>query len=434
MRQVSKMNTISDSTTAPSSRDFRPAPALSKSPPNPNPNPNPNPRVISRSAGLSKWLSLLAVIGLVGCGREQSVVFQPPPPPKVQGEKVTFETNAPQLASISVQAAQARTKAVTHVTGRLYWNEDTTVGVFTPVAGRVTRLLADLGQPIAKGAPLAELDSPDLALALANARTAVGNLAAADKACSRARELFDHGAAAQKDVEAAQAAYVAAVAERDRAEAVLANYGGSDKSTNSLYLLRSPIAGVLVDKNINPGQELRPDLMLANAPALFAPSFVVSDPAKLWLQLDVAESDLPALQPGQQLQIFSRSFPGKTFDGVVDHIGDTMDPGTRSIKVRGTVNNPDKQLKAEMYVLVDVVEDAAKAGALGVEVPSKALFMKGDDSFVFIEDAPGAFVRKQVKVGVEKDNKVPIYQGVSPGQKVVIEGALLLQALVEPSS
>jgi cobalt-zinc-cadmium efflux system membrane fusion protein len=347
---------------------------------------------------------------------------------------VTFETNAPQLASISVQAAQARTKAVTHVTGRLYWNEDTTVGVFTPVAGRVTRLLADLGQPIAKGAPLAELDSPDLALALANARTAVGNLAAADKACSRARELFDHGAAAQKDVEAAQAAYVAAVAERDRAEAVLANYGGSDKSTNSLYLLRSPIAGVLVDKNINPGQELRPDLMLANAPALFAPSFVVSDPAKLWLQLDVAESDLPALQPGQQLQIFSRSFPGKTFDGVVDHIGDTMDPGTRSIKVRGTVNNPDKQLKAEMYVLVDVVEDAAKAGALGVEVPSKALFMKGDDSFVFIEDAPGAFVRKQVKVGVEKDNKVPIYQGVSPGQKVVIEGALLLQALVEPSS
>ncbi|MGA3179603.1 MAG: efflux RND transporter periplasmic adaptor subunit [Verrucomicrobiota bacterium] len=421
---------MSDSTTATSSRHFRRAPALS----NPPPNPNPNPRVISRSAGLSKWLSLLALIGLVGCGKEQSVVFQPPPPPKVQGEMVTFETNAPQLASISVQAAQARTKAVTHVTGRLYWNEDTTVGVFTPVAGRVTRLLADLGQPIAKGAPLAELDSPDLALALANARTAVGNLAAADKACSRARELFDHGAAAQKDVEAAQAAYVAAVAERDRAEAVLANYGGSDKSTNSLYLLRSPIAGVLVDKNINPGQELRPDLMLANAPALFAPSFVVSDPAKLWLQLDVAESDLPALQPGQQLQIFSRSFPGKTFDGVVDHIGDTMDPGTRSIKVRGTVNNPDKQLKAEMYVLVDVVEDAAKAGALGVEVPSKALFMKGDDSFVFIEDAPGAFVRKQVKVGVEKDNKVPIYQGVSPGQKVVIEGALLLQALVEPSS
>jgi cobalt-zinc-cadmium efflux system membrane fusion protein len=87
-----------------------------------------------------------------------------------------------------------------------------------------------------------------------------------------------------------------------------------------------------------------------------------------------------------------------------------------------------------MYVLVDVVEGSAQAGRLGVEVPSKALFMKGDDSFVFLEDSPGTFERKQVKVGIEKDNKVPIYEGISPGQKVVTEGALLLQALVEPSS
>jgi membrane fusion protein, heavy metal efflux system len=333
-----------------------------------------------------------------------------------------------------VQDAQPRTLAVTHVTGRLYWNEDTTVGVFTPVAGKVTKINVDLGQPISIGTSLAEIDSPDFAQALANARTAVGNLAAADKAYSRSKELLAHGAAAAKDVEAAEAAFVAAVAERDRAEAVLANYGGKDKSTNAVYILRSPIAGDLVDKNINPGQELRADLMLANAPTLFTPIFVVSDPTKLWLQLDVAESDLPSLQPGLRLQIFSRSFPGKTFDGVVDRIGSTMDPSTRTVKIRGIVNNPDKLLKAEMYVLVDVVQAASKAGEMGVEVSSKALFMKGDDSFVFLEDAPGTYERKQVKVGIEKDNKVPIFEGVSPGQKVVVEGALLLQSIVEPSS
>ena len=385
-------------------------------------------------AGLTKWLGLLAAIGLAGCGQEKTAVFDPPPDPKVEGETVIFMTNAPQLASISAQAAQPRTRAITHATGRLCWNEDTTVGVFTPVAGRVTRLLADLGQPIAKGAPLAELDSPDLAQALANARTAVGNLAAADKALARSKELLEHGAAAAKDVEAAQAAYVAALAERDRAEAVLANYGGSDQSTNSLYLLRSPIAGVLVDKNINPGQELRADLMLANAPNLFAPSFVVSDPTKLWLQLDAAETDLPSLKTGERLQIYCRSYPDKVFDGVLERIGDTMDPGTRTVKVRGSVNNPDKLLKAEMYVLVDVVRDGATAGEAGVEVSSKALFMKGEDSYVFIEKSPGAYERKRVKAGIEKDNKVPIYEGVGPGQKVVVEGALLLQALVEPAS
>ena len=387
-----------------------------------------------REGGVTQWLKLLAIIGLVGCAKEKVPSFAPPPAPKVDGTKVTFEANAPQLTSIAVQPAQARTLAVTHVTGRLYWNEDTTVGVFTPVAGRVIALRADLGEAITNGSPLAELDSPDFGLALANARTAVGNLAAAEKAFARSKELLAHGAAAAKDVEAAEAVYVAAVAERDRAEAVLANYGGSDKSTNAVYILRSPIKGVLVDKNINPGQELRADLMLANSPTLFAPSFVVSDPTKLWLQLDVAESDLPALHPGQSLQIHSRSFPDKTFDGVVDRIGATMDPNTRTIKARGIVNNPDKLLKAEMYVLVDVVEDASQAGQLGVEVSSKALFMKGDDSFIFLEDSPGTYERKQVKVGTEKDSKVPIYEGVSPGQKVVTEGALLLQSLVEPSS
>ena len=120
------------------------------------------------------------------------------------------------------------------------------------------------------------LDSPDFGQALANARTAVGNLAAADKAFARAKELFAHGAAAQKDVEAAEAAYVAAKAEKDRAEATLANYGGSDTSTNEIYSLRSPLAGVVVEKNISPGQEIRSDLMLANAQQFINPQFVVT--------------------------------------------------------------------------------------------------------------------------------------------------------------
>jgi cobalt-zinc-cadmium efflux system membrane fusion protein len=86
-----------------------------------------------------------------------------------------------------------------------------------------------------------------------------------------------------------------------------------------------------------------------------------------------------------------------------------------------------------MYVLVDVVTDSSRAGNMGVEVSSKALFMKGDDSFIFIEDAPGVYERKRVKVGLEKDFKVPIFAGVRAGQKVVIEGALLLESYVEPS-
>jgi len=377
---------------------------------------------------------LAAVLVVAGCGKEQAPVVENTPEPTVTGVTVSFATNAPQLESVTAEPAPARTKAVTHATGRLYWDGDVTVGVFTPVAGRVLSLQADLGQEVVAGTPLAVLDSPDFAQALANARTAVAALAAADKAFTRSKELLAHGAAAAKDVEAAEAAYVAALAERDRSEQVLANYGGSDRSTNAIYTLRSPMAGTLVDKNINPGQELRADLMLANAPNLFSPLFTVSDPSKLWLQVDVTEADLTRLQAGERLQVTTRAFPDRVFDGVVEKIGDTMDPGTRTIKVRGLVNNPDRLLKAEMYVLVDVVQDAARAGTLGVEVPSKALFMKGDVSYVFVEMSPGVFERKQVRVGIEQDGKIPIFEGVSPGQKVVTEGALLLQALVEPAS
>lgn len=389
----------------------------------------------SRAASaLLKAAAFLGMAVLFGCHRAEKAAVSEPPDPVVQGDKVSFPTNAPQLNSFSVQSAEPRKLAVAHLTGRLYWNDEATVRVFTPVAGRVLKILADLGDRIEPGTPLAEIDSPDFNQALANARTAVGNLAAADKAYNRSKELLAHGAAAQKDVEAAEAAYIAAQAERDRAQAVLANYGGSDKSTNSVYVLRSPLGGVLVDKNINPGQEVRADLMLANAPNLYTPLFIVSDPTTLWLQVDVPESDLASLRPGQRLQVSSGAFPGKTFEGRIEKVGDTMDASTRTMKVRGVVSNPDKLLKAEMYVMVDVSTDLSQTADAGVDVPAKAIFMKRDESYLFVENAPGQFERRRVKVGEEKDGKVPVLEGVRPGQKVVSEGALLLQSLVEPAS
>lgn len=379
-------------------------------------------------------LALLSLLAILGCQKEQPTTPEPPAP-KVEGETVSFPDHAPQLEFIKVQAAQPRALALTHLTGRLSWDDDLTVRVFTPVAGRVVAIRADLGDVLAVGAPLAEIDSPDFSQALANARTAAGNLAAADKAFRRSQDLLQHGAAAQKDVEAAQAAYIAALAERDRAQSVLANYGGSEHSTNAVYILRSHLAGVLVEKNINPGQELRADLMLANDPNLFAPNFVISDPSRLWLQLDVPEADLASLQTGRPLRVYStNALPGKVFEGIIDKISDSLDPATRALKVRGVVNNPDKLLKAEMYVLADVLANPAAGAQAGVEVPAKALFMKGGDSFLFLQDSPGRFRRARVQVGVEQDNQVPVLQGVNAGQNVVIEGALLLQAVLEPAS
>lgn len=368
---------------------------------------------------------LLIAISLAGCKEKQN--SPDAPAPKVEGDKITFPTNATQLGYLTIEPVQERKAAAVGLYGRLAWNDDLTVRVYSPVAGRVVTIPVEVNERVAAGDALASLDSPDFGQALANARTAVGNLAAADKAFARAKELLVNGAAAQKDVEAAEAAYVAAKAESDRAEATLANYGGSDASTNDVYSLRSPLAGVVVEKNISPGQEIRPDLMLANAQQFINPQFVVTDPTRLWLFLDVDELTVTSLASGREVFIHTPAYSDKVFHGRLEIIGHELDPTTRTIKARCLVDNGDNLLRAEMYVTADV----ASSGTAGVDVPTKSVFLKSEHHFVFIETAPGQFERRAVKLGVENNGRTAVLDGISPGQRVVSEGSLLLESILE---
>ncbi len=391
------------------------------------------PSPMKSSSRPACFLALLALAGLAGCAKPAPPAAEPPGP-KVDGAQITYSPQAPQLASLTIQAAEPRRLAITHLTGRLYWSDDTTVRIFTPVMGRVTAVKADLGQQVAAGAPLAEISSPDYGQALADARAGAANFAAAGKTYARAQDLFAHGASAQKDVEAAEAAYRAAAAERDRAAARLRLYGGHDTESGDTYILRSPVGGVVISRNLNPGQEVRNDQMLANAPNLFAPLFVVGDPRVLWLQLDAAESDLTALAPGQQLVVTTRAFPGETFHGSIQSIAPEMDPATRTVKVRGVVQNPDLRLKAEMYVMVDVVRDESKVAGAGVDIPAKAVFTVENQTYAFVQLAPGRFERRRIEIGTESDGQVPVMKGITAGEQVVAEGGLLLQAVLDPTS
>jgi cobalt-zinc-cadmium efflux system membrane fusion protein len=370
-------------------------------------------------------ISLLVAIGLTGCKEKQKSPNEPNT--KVEGDKITFPTNAPQLGYLTIEPAQERKAAAIGLYGRLAWDDDVTVRVYSPVAGRIIAVPVEVNQHVAAGDALATLDSPDFGQALANARTAVGNLAAADKALSRTKELFAHGAAAQKDIEAAKAADVAAEAERDRAEATLANYGGSDTSSNEIYSLRSPLAGVLVEKNISPGQEIRPDLMLANAQQFINPQFVVTDQKRLWLFLDVDELTVTSLTSGQEVFVHTQAYPDRIFHGRLEVIGDELDPTTRTIKVRCLVDNGDNLLRAEMYVTVDVTANTAA----GLEISSKAIFLKDNQPYVFVEIGPGQFQRRAVKLGVESNGHTAVLDGIAMGDRVVSDGCLLLESILE---
>lgn len=373
-------------------------------------------------------LSLVLSAFLTGChGERQAADLSPAS--RVEGDKVILPADSPQTKALTMAAAEPRKAGVLRFSGRLTWDDNVTVRVFSPVAGRVRRVAADVGQHVAQGGDLALLDSPDYGQAQADARKAASDLALKERTLARVQALFKNGAAAEKDLLSAKADQEAALFENQRAAARLALYGGNTNFVDGLYHLMTPLDGTVVERNVSPGQEIRADQMLANAPQFFAPLFVVSDPTRLWIQIDVTETHIPLVKRGQSLRVRSRTFPDKVFNGRLDILGDTLDPTTRSVRARGWVDNPDRLLKAEMYVSVEL-DTVAQAG---VEVPAKAVFVKGDTYYVFVEEAPGSYRRHAVKIGDESQGRIPVENGIVPGTRVVAEGCLLLDALMNPS-
>ena len=374
------------------------------------------------------------------------------PPAKVDGDTIIFPADSPQREALLIENVQPIAKPVTRVNGRLGWYEDVTVRVFPSVAGRVDKICVQIGQHVEAGDPLALIASPDFGQAQADANRAAADEKLAARTLARLKDLFAHGAVAQKDVEAGEDDYAAKTSENLRAQARLRLYGVSAGSVDGHYPLKSPVSGTVVDKTINPGQEVRPDQMLANVPQFVAPLFVVSDPRQLAVQLDITELETGSLRPGQVLHVHSRAYPDKVFNGRLELSGGTLDPLTRMVKTRGIVENKEGLLRAEMYVSAEIDADGdgtarndseggasgnpkeadRKAGPTGcVEVPSGAVFSKNEQHCVYVEKAPGTYQCRNVEVGREHDGKITVIANLAATERVVSQGCLLLQAMTE---
>jgi cobalt-zinc-cadmium efflux system membrane fusion protein len=380
-----------------------------------------------------------ALVGLAGtaagCRAERRVAEAPGP--RVEGERILYPEGAVELASLSTAAAEAAPVGTVRTTGRLAWDEDRTARVFPPVAGRVGKLLADLEQHVGRGSPLAVIESPDFGQAQADANRAATDLAAAERTLARVRELYEHQAAPKKDLEAAEADRDRVRVESERTAARLGLLGGAvggrrggdgggsaggggARRVDQHFLLRSPIAGVVVERAINPGLEVRTDAQ--------APLYVISDPSRLWVYLDVVEQDLASVRAGLPFAVRCNAFPQRVFGGRVAVVGASLDAATRTVKARGILANPNDLLKAEMYVDVEVTDPERRPA---LQVPSAAVVAAGRQRYVFVEEARGRFARRAVTAGAEHGGKTQILAGLVPAQRVVVDGSLLLESLLE---
>lgn len=341
--------------------------------------------------------------------------------PFLQGNQLRFPPGHPQLKQIGVTQAAPGKAIDVDLPARLVWNEERTQRVFPAFAGRVVRITADLGQAVKPGTVLAQLASPDFGVAQADTAKARVDARLMQKALQRQRELFEAGIIARKDLDQAEADAARSQAEIQRAEARTRLYGGTGGASGSVNQnlgLVSSVSGIVVERNITPGQELRPDQMGPGVP----PMFVVSDPTSLWVQIDARESEATTLRPGAVFELRVAALPGQIFEGKVTATADFIDPATRTIKIRGVVPNAQRLLKAEMLATARVQRQLGS----GVVVPAQAVMLNGARHFVMIESQAGVFEQRDVTIGYQGPREVVVTQGLEVGEKIVSENVLLL--------
>jgi len=362
---------------------------------------------------------LVALVVVIYALMNQDAPTKPPAPqPIVQGQQLRFPAGHPQLALLGTVEAKAAESVTIALPARLVWNEERTQRIYPAFAGRVLTLNADIGQSVNAGQVLATLASPEFGAAQADTAKALADAQVAERALARHQTLFEADVISRKELDLTEADALRARAELARAQARTRMYGSSTNNVNQQLGLAATVKGVVVERNLSAGQEVRPDQGGPGNQALF----VVSDPSVLWVQIDARESDTASLKPGTKISLTLPNFPGQTFEAKITATGDFIDSNTRSIKVRAVIDNAQRMLKAEMLGTARIER---KLGA-GVLVPASAVQLRGTEHWAYVQTEPGVFEPRRVKLGYEGLQEVLIVDGVQANELVVKENSLLL--------
>jgi cobalt-zinc-cadmium efflux system membrane fusion protein len=338
--------------------------------------------------------------------------------------QLQFPEGAPQLTAVKVEAAvEAPLPIAEPLNGRIAYDEDVTARITAPIAGRIVRLAAAAGDSVKVGDVLALVDAPDLAAAIADTRKAEADEARKKLGLERSQKLLDADVVPRKDYEIAAADLAQARAETERARLRLKNLNPAGGANERGLALRSPVAGVVVDRRANPSMEVQPGMA--------DPLFVVSDTRRLWVMIDLPERHLAQVKPGLPVAVSVEAYPGESFRATVARVGQVVNPDTRRIQVRCDLANPQGLLKPEMYARVSLL---TSEGRNAVRLPNSALVTEGLYTYAFVEVRPRVFAKRRVDLAVQDREYAYVRAGVAKGERIVTGGALLLQSELSSGS
>jgi cobalt-zinc-cadmium efflux system membrane fusion protein len=342
-------------------------------------------------------------------------------------------------ASLTIQPVTERAFRAEHVTeGKIAVDEDRSTPVFSPYAGRVTKLLARPGDSVTQGQALFVIEAADNVQAqndfvaangaLNKARSALDLAELQDK---RAKDLFEGRAVPLKDYQQTQATLIQAQNDLRSAQTALEAarnklriLGLTDEAITAFQdkgrinpetTIFSPIKGTVVQRKIGPGQYV-------NAGAS-DPVFVIGDLSTVWLTAFVRETDAATVSVGQEISFNVLALPGRPLTARINYVAAAIDPATRRLMVRATVDNKDGQLKPEMFANVTIYS-ASDHPAIGV--PKQALIYEGDQVRVWVAHEDKSIELRQIKPGLTNGELVEVHGNLRPGEQIVTKGSLFI--------
>jgi len=287
--------------------------------------------------------------------------------------------------------------------------------VLPPLAGRVIELKVRLGERVEQGQPLMVLDSPDLRTAYAEYDRAKVLLDLAEKNRDRLRALGVGGGVALKDIQQADADYITAKAEYERAEARLQQVGVDRNTDNKsrIVTISAPISGSVLDLSVAPGAYWNDTT---------ASLLTIADLSKIFVTANLPEKDTTRVAEGQPVEVRLAAYPSEVFKGVVSFVSDSLDADTRRTKVRILFENPKTRLKPGMFA--DVTFFSPKE--IAPVIPVNAMLLRDDASQVFVEVAPWSFEARPVEIRFQQDDQAVVQSGLKAGDRVIVRGGVLL--------
>ena len=350
-----------------------------------------------------------------------------------------FTPTPSEWATLTIEPVNAKAFRAEYVTeGKVAIDEDRSTPVFSPYAGRVTKLLAKPGESVTQGQPLFTIEAADTVqaqndfiTAMTSQNKAKSALELADIQYRRAKDLYEGRAIPLKDYQQAEATQVQAqndvrssVTALEAANNKLRILGFTDEtiktfqnkgSINPEITINAPISGTVVQRKIGPGQYV-------NSGAS-DPVFVIGDLSTVWLTAFVRESDAAQVSVGQDISVNVMALPGRPLTAKINYVAAAIDPNTRRLLVRATIDNKDGLLKPEMFANVTIYSAGDRAAPA---VPKQALIYEGDQVRIWVAREDKSVELRQIKIGLINGNLVEVTSNLKPGEKIVVKGSLFI--------